>query len=51
MITLQYGIASFDFETGTYRLLIDPVNDPAIRFNDGKCDPQYVNGLFEIPLN
>lgn len=40
LVALQNGIYSFDPETGSKRLIVDPEADkPDNRFNDGKCDP------------
>jgi sugar lactone lactonase YvrE len=35
---LQNGIAFIDIENKKIEHIINPQNDPAIRFNDGKCD-------------
>jgi len=40
LVALQNGIYSFDPETGSKSLIVDPEADkPDNRFNDGKCDP------------
>ena len=39
LVALQNGIHKIDTETGELTFMINPLNDPAIRFNDGKCDP------------
>ena len=40
LVALQSGIYSFNPESGTKQLIIDPEADkPDNRFNDGKCDP------------
>ncbi len=40
LAALQNGIYSFDPETGSKKLIVDPEADiPDNRFNDGKCDP------------
>lgn len=39
LVALQNGIHAIDTRTGKLRLLINPLMDTALRFNDGKCDP------------
>jgi len=39
LVALQNGIHKIDIKTGEFSFIINPLNDPAIRFNDGKCDP------------
>lgn len=39
LIALQTGIHCMDTKTGKTRFITNPLPDPAIRFNDGKCDP------------
>lgn len=40
MLALQHGFGTFHLDTGTVTILNDPEsNQPANRFNDGKCDP------------
>ncbi len=39
LVALQNGIHKIDTKTGEFTFIINPLNDPAIRFNDGKCDP------------
>lgn len=39
LVALQNGIHKIDTKTGELTFIINPLNDPAIRFNDGKCDP------------
>lgn len=40
LVALQNGIYSFNTDTGSKKLLLDPEEDlPNNRFNDGKCDP------------
>lgn len=45
MLALKDGFYSFDFDSGKAELIVKPVETQAnsdLRFNDGKCDPQYV---------
>lgn len=39
LVALQNGIHAMDTRTGKLRLLVNPLRDTALRFNDGKCDP------------
>ncbi|GAA3927829.1 SMP-30/gluconolactonase/LRE family protein [Hymenobacter algoricola] len=39
VLALQSGIHRLNTRTGELTLLGRPLTDPAIRFNDGKCDP------------
>ncbi len=39
LVALQNGIHKIDTKTRELTFMINPLNDPAIRFNDGKCDP------------
>lgn len=39
LVALQNGIHSFDVNSGQLTLINQPLTDPEIRFNDGKCDP------------
>ncbi len=40
MLAVRRGFASFNPETGAFRLVCDPDgHNPELRFNDGKCDP------------
>jgi len=39
LVALQTGIHHFNPANGQCRLLVNPITDPSIRFNDGKCDP------------
>lgn len=39
LVALQNGIHYINTESGELNLLINPLSDPNIRFNDGKCDP------------
>lgn len=40
LLATQAGIAVLDPETGSFDWLANPLRDPALRYNDGKCDPQ-----------
>jgi len=39
LVALQNGIHKIDTDTGSLTLLNNPLQQPDIRFNDGKCDP------------
>lgn len=39
LVALQTGIYKLDTQTGKLKWLNNPLPDPALRFNDGKCDP------------
>jgi sugar lactone lactonase YvrE len=39
LVALQTGIHKIDTKTGKLTFLNNPLPDPNIRFNDGKCDP------------
>lgn len=40
MLALHHGLGHYDFATQKLNLICDPENNqPALRFNDGKCDP------------
>lgn len=39
IVALQKGIHTIDTNTGELTLVSQPLTDPDIRFNDGKCDP------------
>ncbi len=39
LLATQAGIATLDPGTGVFGWLANPLRDPAVRFNDGKCDP------------
>ena len=39
LIALQNGLHFMNTKTGKLRFITDPIQDSAIRFNDGKCDP------------
>ncbi len=39
LLATHAGIATLEPETGVFEWLANPLRDPAIRFNDGKCDP------------
>jgi sugar lactone lactonase YvrE len=38
LLALQNGIHEMDIKTGECTLITNPISDPNIRFNDGKCD-------------
>ncbi|WP_035872586.1 SMP-30/gluconolactonase/LRE family protein [Cucumibacter marinus] len=40
VVSFGAGVAVFEFETGAVRFLARPETDPAMRLNEGKCDPQ-----------
>eukprot|EP01102_Stenamoeba_stenopodia_P013466 TRINITY_DN4376_c0_g1_i1.p1 TRINITY_DN4376_c0_g1~~TRINITY_DN4376_c0_g1_i1.p1 ORF type:complete len:301 (-),score=55.06 TRINITY_DN4376_c0_g1_i1:100-1002(-) len=40
VVSLQYGLAHVDLETGVVTKLKDYHQDAEVRFNDGKCDPE-----------
>ena len=41
MLAVKRGLASYDLETKTLKLVAEPEKDkPKNRFNDGKCDPK-----------
>lgn len=39
VVALQNGISELNTHTGELTMLADPIKNPGIRFNDGKCDP------------
>ncbi|WP_303310997.1 SMP-30/gluconolactonase/LRE family protein [Hymenobacter sp. BT730] len=39
LLALQSGIHQLHLDTGQLTLLVNPLTDPSLRFNDGKCDP------------
>ncbi|WP_114779315.1 SMP-30/gluconolactonase/LRE family protein [Botryobacter ruber] len=39
LVALQNGIHKMDTETGELTFITNPLQEPDIRFNDGKCDP------------
>jgi sugar lactone lactonase YvrE len=39
LLATQSGITTLDPETGVFEWLANPLRDPAVRYNDGKCDP------------
>lgn len=39
LVALQNGIHKINTGTGDMTLITDPIKNPEIRFNDGKCDP------------
>jgi sugar lactone lactonase YvrE len=39
LVALQNGIHALDTRTGGMKLVVNPLTDRDVRFNDGKCDP------------
>ncbi|MCB2408018.1 SMP-30/gluconolactonase/LRE family protein [Hymenobacter lucidus] len=39
LVALQSGLHRMNTETGALTLLVNPLTEPGLRFNDGKCDP------------
>lgn len=39
LVALQNGIYEMDVKTGFLTFITNPIENPDIRFNDGKCDP------------
>ena len=39
LVALQNGIHEMDLNTGQLKLVVNPLPDANMRFNDGKCDP------------
>lgn len=39
LLALQTGIYRLDINTRQLTLLVNPIREPSLRFNDGKCDP------------
>ena len=39
LVALQTGIHRLDTASGELTLLANPLHEPSLRFNDGKCDP------------
>lgn len=48
LVALQNGIHKLDIETGRLTLIVNPLPDAGLRFNDGKCDP---SGRFWVGSN
>lgn len=46
ILALENGFHSLDLETEELTLIVHPEEDqPFNRFNDGKCDPKYIEIL------
>jgi sugar lactone lactonase YvrE len=39
LVALQNGLHQLNTATGELTLLVNPLREPSLRFNDGKCDP------------
>ncbi|UOQ70008.1 SMP-30/gluconolactonase/LRE family protein [Hymenobacter cellulosilyticus] len=39
LVALQSGLHELNTDTGALRCLVNPLDKPSLRFNDGKCDP------------
>lgn len=50
LVALQSGIHRLDPATGARTLLAQPLAEPSLRFNDGKCDPagRFWVGTFDL---
>ena len=50
LVALQTGIHHLNTVTGQLRLLANPLTEPSLRFNDGKCDPvgRFWVGTFDL---
>ena len=50
LVALQTGIHRLDTTTGQLTLLTNPLTEPSLRFNDGKCDPagRFWVGTFDL---
>ena len=50
LVALQTGIHHLNTATGQLRLLANPLTEPSLRFNDGKCDPvgRFWVGTFDL---
>ncbi|GAC1374170.1 MAG: SMP-30/gluconolactonase/LRE family protein [Hymenobacter sp.] len=50
LVALQTGIHRLDTATGQLTLLANPLVEPSLRFNDGKCDPagRFWVGTFDL---
>jgi len=50
LLALQTGIHQLDITTGQLALLANPLAEPSLRFNDGKCDPagRFWVGTFDL---
>jgi len=50
LLALQTGIHQLNITTGQLTLLVNPLTEPSLRFNDGKCDPagRFWVGTFDL---
>ena len=50
LLALQTGIHQLNTATGQLHLLVNPLTEPNLRFNDGKCDPagRFWVGTFDL---
>ncbi len=50
LVALQNGIHRLDTRTGRLSALVNPLVEPSLRFNDGKCDPagRFWVGTFDL---
>lgn len=50
LVALQTGLHHLDTTSGQLRLLVNPLREPSLRFNDGKCDPagRFWVGTFDL---
>lgn len=50
LVALQTGIHHLNATSGQLTLLVNPLQEPSLRFNDGKCDPagRFWVGTFDL---
>ncbi|ALW83707.1 hypothetical protein AUC43_00460 [Hymenobacter sedentarius] len=50
LLALQTGIYQLNIATGQLNLVVNPLTEPTLRFNDGKCDPagRFWVGTFDL---